>query len=688
MRRIFFRQCPVAVIAVVMFGLAVLPRVASAIEIQRVTSPGGIEAWLVRDTSVPVISFSFAFRAGASLDPVGKEGRAEMVSGLLDEGAGDLKSQDFQAQLEDIAARLHFSSSTDRFSGTLRTLSVNRDKAFRLLALALTKPRFDAKPVERIRAQIIAQLRSALQDPLDEGAGDLKSQDFQAQLEDIAARLHFSSSTDRFSGTLRTLSVNRDKAFRLLALALTKPRFDAKPVERIRAQIIAQLRSALQDPNTIASRAWYKKVFPNHPYGRPNGGTIESVKAITIADLRDFTKRHFMRQSLVIGAAGDISADELVQRLDQVFGGLPRAGSNDTVADVKPAAAGKLTVIKKAVPQSVVMFGQAGLRRDDPDWYTAYIMMRVLGGGGSASRLTEEVREKRGLAYSVYSYLNPYDHSALIMGGVATANARVAESLKVIRAEWRRMADNGVTADELASAKTYINGSFPLRLDSTRRIASMLVATPPMIRAGSNDTVADVKPAAAGKLTVIKKAVPQSVVMFGQAGLRRDDPDWYTAYIMMRVLGGGGSASRLTEEVREKRGLAYSVYSYLNPYDHSALIMGGVATANARVAESLKVIRAEWRRMADNGVTADELASAKTYINGSFPLRLDSTRRIASMLVSVQLSRLGIDYLDRRHELMNKVTVADIQRVARRLLKADALTVVVVGQPTGLSSVP
>lgn len=441
-----FRSHSPVIAATLLIAFAVLlPRGAVAIDIERVTSPGGIEAWLVRDTSVPVISFNFAFRGGASVDPVGKEGRAEMVSGLLDEGAGDMSSQDFQRALEDIAARIRFSSSTDWFRGALRTLSVNRDEAFRLLALAVNKPRFDARPVERIRAQMVAGLRSAL-----------------------------------------------------------------------------------QDPDTIARRTWYRTVFPNHPYGRPNGGTIQSVGKITVDDLREFTTGYFARKSLVVGVAGDITAQELGTRLDQVFGSLPADGAGYSVADIAPAAAG----------------------------------------------------------YQV----------------------------------------------------------------------------------------------------VVERDIPQSVVMFGHAGLARTDPDWYSAYVMMRVLGGGGFSSRLTEEVREKRGLAYSVYSYLNPYDHTALIMGGVATANARVAESLKVIRSEWRRMADHGMTAEELSEAKTYINGSFPLRLDSTRRIAGMLLSVQINGLGIDYLNSRAALMNKVTADDIKRVAKRLLKADALTVVVVGKPQGVRS--
>lgn len=442
-----FKHLPWVVAATVALLTTFLPHSAFAIDIERVKSPGGIEAWLVRDTSVPVISFSFAFSGGASVDPVGKEGRAEMVSGLLDEGAGDMPSQAFQRALEDIPARLRFTASTDRFRGTLQTLSANRDEAFRLLTLAVNKPRFDARPVERIRSQIIAGLQSSL-----------------------------------------------------------------------------------KKPNTVARRTWYKTVFPDHPYGRPNDGTIESVKAITADDLKDFTAKYFARDSLLVAVAGDITAEELAKRLDQIFGGLPAKGAGTVVRDVKPAAA--------------------------------------------------------------------------------------------------------------------------------------------------------------GKQVVVQKNIPQSVVLFGHEGLSRTDPDWYTAFLMMRVLGGGGFTSRLTTEVREKRGLAYSVYSYLNPYDHSALIMGGVATANARVAESLRIIRAEWQRMADEGVTAEELASAKTYINGSFPLRLDSTRRIAGMLLSVQINGLGIDYLNSRASLMNKVTAADIKRVARRLLKPDALTVVVVGRPEGLTSSP
>ena len=147
------------------------------------------------------------------------------------------------------------------------------------------------------------------------------------------------------------------------------------------------------------------------------------------------------------------------------------------------------------------------------------------------------------------------------------------------------------------------------------------------------------------------------------------------------VLGGGGFSSRLYEEVREKRGLAYSVYSYLSPFDRAGLVLGGVATQNARVAESLDLIRAEWRRIAEQGPTAEELTLAKKYLTGSYPLRMSSSGRIAGMLVGIQLEDLGIDYMDKRNGYIEAVTLEDARRVAKRLYRADELTTVVVGRP-------
>lgn len=384
-----------ALVLVLALGVAVAASTtpAGAISIQRVVSDKGIEAWLVEDHTVPVLSMRFAFRGGAALDPQGKEGLADMVSSLLDEGAGDLDSQAFQGRLEDLSVSLGFMAGLDNFGGSLRTLSENRAAAFDLLRLALTRPRFDAEPVARIRAQLLADL--------------------------------------------------------------------ARQAER---------------PRAMASRTWFKAMFPDHPYGRSADGTPASVNAITAADLRGFVARRLGRDNLVISVVGDISAQELAPLLDRTFGGLPARAQPFTLPEAAPAAAGETFVIAKDIPQSVVLFGHGGIKRDDPDYYATYVMIRILGGGGFVSRLQEEIREKRGLAYSVYSYLSVFDRAGLIMGGVATANDRVAKSVELIRGEWAKMAAKGVSAEELADAKTFLTGSFFTRLNSTRRIASVLLS--------------------------------------------------------------------------------------------------------------------------------------------------------------------------------------------------------------------
>jgi len=183
---------------------------------------------------------------------------------------------------------------------------------------------------------------------------------------------------------------------------------------------------------------------------------------------------------------------------------------------------------------------------------------------------------------------------------------------------------------------------------------------------------------------VIRRQIPQSVVLFGEQGVKRTDPDWYAAYVMNYVLGGGGFSSRLMTEVRVKRGLAYGVSTGLSPYQHGALLDGGTATRNEKTAQSIALIRSEWQRMAEGGITPQELADAKTYLIGSYPLQMDSTASIASILVAIQMDNLGIDYLDRRAALIDKISAEDVQRVAKRLLDSKALTFVVVGNPAGL----
>ncbi|MCC2113752.1 MAG: insulinase family protein, partial [Hyphomicrobiales bacterium] len=282
----------------------------------------------------------------------------------------------------------------------------------------------------------------------DEGAGDLDSAAFQKALEDASVSMSFSAGRDEFYGSLKTLTVNRDEAFRLLKLGVNEPRFDAEPVERIRSQIVAGLKQDRTDPETLAFDLWYETAFPDHAYGRRKEGTEESLARITADDLRVLRNNVFARAGLKIAVVGDIDAATLAPILDDVFGALPAESTLVETAEAMPLAAARRDEAM-AIPQTVIRFGTGGLKRADPDFIPAYILNHILGGGSFTSRLYNEVREKRGLAYSVYTLLAPYEHSAIFLGGVATRADRAEAALALIRAEIKRIAEDGPTEEEL-----------------------------------------------------------------------------------------------------------------------------------------------------------------------------------------------------------------------------------------------
>jgi len=365
---------------------------ADAMEIKRVTSPGGIEAWLVESHANPLIAMRFAFRGGAAQDPQDRQGLAYFVSGMMDEGAGDLDSVAFQERLQSLATRMDFDAGRDVMLGNVQMLAANKDESFELLRLAMSKPRFDADAIERVRGQIIAGLK-----------------------------------------------------------------FDEN------------------DPEEVASLAWDRLAFRDHPYGRPIKGTKASIAAITRDVLRDYVRRVFARDKLAITVVGDIDAETLGRALDHVFGALPQHSALAPVADVKPPLGPAREIIEMNVPQSVAQFGHRAFSRKDDDFMAAYILNYIIGGGGFSSRLMEEVREKRGLAYSVHSDLFPYQHGAEFVGNVATQNERVGQSLEVIESELRRVAEEGPSAEELAGAKSYLTGAYALRFESSSSIANQLL---------------------------------------------------------------------------------------------------------------------------------------------------------------------------------------------------------------------
>ncbi|HUC51151.1 MAG TPA: pitrilysin family protein [Xanthobacteraceae bacterium] len=310
---------------------------------------------------------------------------------------------------------------------------------------------------------------------LDEGAGDLDSKAFSDHLERKAIEMSFSAERDSIRGSLRTLTENRDEAFDLLRLALTAPRFDASDVEINRAQLLSILRRQTTSPGNIASQRWWQTAFEGHPYGRPVNGTQESLATITVDDLKTYAHKVLARQNLKIAVVGDIDAETLKPILDRVFGALPEKPDLMPIESATPHGLGRRIDINLDVPQTVVDFGGPGIARKDPDFMAAYIINHILGGGSSDSRLYQEVREKRGLVYSISDSLIWLDHSSVLIGGTATRADRTNETIDLVQKEIRRFAESGPTEAELTEAKNYLNSSFALNLDTSSKIAALLV---------------------------------------------------------------------------------------------------------------------------------------------------------------------------------------------------------------------
>ena len=309
---------------------------------------------------------------------------------------------------------------------------------------------------------------------LEEGAGPLDAQGFAEARDGLAARYRFFAGQDSVGISARFLTENRDEAIDLLRSAMIEPRFDEDAVERVRGQILAGLASDAQDPANLAMRRFSEMAYAGHPYGSDGDGTPDSVAALTRDDVLDAHKATMTRDRMYVAAVGDISAAELGLLLDHLLGDLPALGRQ------MPSVAGwhldgGVTVVDYPSPQSVILFGQEGMRQDDPDFFAAFILNEVLGGGRFSARLMTELREKRGLTYGVSTFLAPMDYAQAYMGRMATANATVADSIALIRQEWQRLATEGITAEELAATKTYMTGSYPLRFDGNGEIADILV---------------------------------------------------------------------------------------------------------------------------------------------------------------------------------------------------------------------
>ena len=363
----------------------------AAVEIQEVVSPGGINAWLVEEHSIPFVALEIRFKGGASLDPKDKRGATNLMTGLIEEGAGDLDARAF------------------------------------------------------------AEARDAL-----------------------AASFDFDVWDDAFSVSARFLTENQDQAVALLREALVNPRFDDDSLERVRGQVLSIIRSDATDPNTIANRTLDEMVFGDHPYATSRDGTLDGVSALTRDDVVAAHRAVLARDRIYVGASGDITAEQLGALLDALLGDLPATGAS-LPEDVEPRVEGGVTVVPFETPQSVALFGHEGIPRDDPDFFPAFVANQIFGGNGRQSRLSFEVREERGLTYSVGSYLVNFDHADLLLGQFASANDRVAAAIDVVKEEWTKIAAEGVTETELEEVKTYLTGAYPLRFDGNGPIARIMV---------------------------------------------------------------------------------------------------------------------------------------------------------------------------------------------------------------------
>jgi len=365
--------------------------VRAEIAIQEVTSPGGIRAWLVEDHNIPFTALEIQFKGGSSLEAPDKRGVVNLMTATLEEGAGDMDSKGF------------------------------------------------------------AEAREAL-----------------------AAGISFDSGADSVGVSAKFLTENRDQVIELLREALVNPRFDQDAVDRVREQVLSNLRANEKDPGTIASETFDALAFGDHPYATTGDGTVETVTKLTRDDVVAAHKAALARDRVYVAASGDITAEELGKLLDRLLGDLPATGAPQpgTVPWLLPPG---MTVVDFPTPQSTVFFGEAGIPRDDPDFFPAFILNEVIGGGRFTARLMTEVREKRGLTYGIGTYLVNMDHADMLLGQFSASNEKVAEAIKVVQAEWGRLVTDGVTPEELEATKTYLTGSYPLRFDGNGPIASILV---------------------------------------------------------------------------------------------------------------------------------------------------------------------------------------------------------------------
>jgi zinc protease len=364
----------------------------AAVNVQTLKTPGGLEVWFVEQRGLPIVNVEAAFNGGRSLETPDKAGLARLMSYLMDEGAGQMDAQTFMAALSDRAINFSMAAEAERMMLSMSFLKEHAADAAKLGAMALTKPRFDAAPVRRMKDAILVE---------------------QAQIED--------------------------------------------------------------DPASKADLEWWRLAFAGTSYGVGAAGAPQTVAPLSQKDLREFHVKALTRANLLTVIVGDLSAAEAGALADELFGGLPMGAPLKDMGPVSLKRTG-VSLIDRDVPQSVIIFGMPAVTRDDPDFRALHTLNYMLGGGSFASRLMQEVRVKRGLVYGVSTSLTTFDRTGVVYGSLATKNETADEALEVVKAEIKRLRDEGPSEQELADAKAYLTGSWPLAFDSNASIATQLLA--------------------------------------------------------------------------------------------------------------------------------------------------------------------------------------------------------------------
>lgn len=306
---------------------------------------------------------------------------------------------------------------------------------------------------------------------LSEGAAGKNAKQLAEQFEAVGAQFSNGSLKDMAWLDLRSLSEARylQPALNNLKDILSRPMFPEAAYKRELSRLKVALKASQQSPSTIADEAFYKALYGDHPYALPSNGTEASLKAMTLTDLKQFYRQYYVAKNAVVSIVGNVSREQAAAMVNELFAELPAGEKAEALPEVQPLTEAKTIRIDFPSKQSHVRVGQLGTRRGDRDYFTLYVANHPFGGSGFASRLVEEIREKRGLAYSVYSYFLPMRLAGPFQMGLQTRNDQTQQALDIIREELRRYVDQGPTPKELEDSVKNITGGFPLRVDSNRK---------------------------------------------------------------------------------------------------------------------------------------------------------------------------------------------------------------------------